>query len=478
MIPNQVFVDATGVPDGAQSAAAPQGHDAEVPRALATLARDIVDVAGFLEHVDAETQRQRDLVATLKHSAGSVGTANAAVARTAEDVRTLSEEMAGRVNTAVASVRAGTERVQRMAGWVGALEARMGEIEATLSAVRSSNNVIAGIAAQVNILAINAKIEAARAGDTGRGFAVVAEAINDLSRRTADVAETIGSSVRGLVAGVGSLRQEAAGVAGDAVALRAESGGIDEMLAALVPAVGAAHDGTRRIADSAAAVAQTREVLDPAVAGIAQSVDWVADDMHAARQRVTSLIDVTEGIVQRVVAQGGATDDAPFIECVRDAAARIGAVFAAAIARRETTEAALFDTTYRPVPGTDPQQVVTAFTDLADRLLPAIQEPILDIDPRIVFCAAVDRNGYLPTHNRRFSQPQGKDPVWNTANARNRRIFDDRVGLKAGRSTAPFLLQIYRRDMGGGTYKMMKDLSAPIMVGGRHWGGLRLAYSF
>ncbi|MEO0372716.1 MAG: hypothetical protein AAF231_14750, partial [Pseudomonadota bacterium] len=61
-------------------------------------------------------------------------------------------------------------------------------------------------------------------------------------------------------------------------------------------------------------------------------------------------------------------------------------------------------------------------------------------------------------------------------NSRNRRIFDDRVGLKAGQNTKPFLLQVYRRDMGGGVFKIMKDLSAPITVHGRHWGGLRLAY--
>ena len=99
-------------------------------------------------------------------------------------------------------------------------------------------------------------------------------------------------------------------------------------------------------------------------------------------------------------------------------------------------------------------------------------------DTQGVVIAAVDPNGYLPTHNRKFSQAQGPDPAWNTANCRNRRIFDDRVGLKAGRNTEPFLLQVYRRDMGGGVFRMMKDVSAPIRVRGRHWGGLRLAYTF
>jgi len=83
----------------------------------------------------------------------------------------------------------------------------------------------------------------------------------------------------------------------------------------------------------------------------------------------------------------------------------------------------------------------------------------------------------LPTHNKKFSQPQGGDPAWNAANSRHRRIFNDRTGLAAGNHSKSFLLQTYRRDMGGGQYALMKDVSAPIMIGGRHWGGVRLAYS-
>jgi len=67
--------------------------------------------------------------------------------------------------------------------------------------------------------------------------------------------------------------------------------------------------------------------------------------------------------------------------------------------------------------------------------------------------------------------------VWNMANCRNRRIFDDPTGLGAGRNqTKAFLLKTYKRDMGGGVMAVMKDVSAPITVKGRHWGGLRMGY--
>lgn len=166
------------------------------------------------------------------------------------------------------------------------------------------------------------------------------------------------------------------------------------------------------------------------------------------------------------------------IDYVRQLAAIASSRLEQAIADGQITQAQMFDRQYHPVPGSNPVQVVTGFTKLMDQVMPDIQEPALRFDDRVVFCAAVDVNGYLPTHNRKFSQPQGGDPVWNMANCRNRRIFDDRVGLKAGRSTDPFLLQVYRRDMGGGDFAMMKDLSAPIIINGVHWGGLRLAYTF
>jgi methyl-accepting chemotaxis protein len=90
----------------------------------------------------------------------------------------------------------------------------------------------------------------------------------------------------------------------------------------------------------------------------------------------------------------------------------------------------------------------------------------------------VDRNGYVPTHNKKYCQPQGPDVVWNTANSRWRRIFNDRTGLASARNTRPFLLQTYRRDMGGGNFIVMKEAAAPIVVNQRHWGGLRLAFKF
>ena len=95
---------------------------------------------------------------------------------------------------------------------------------------------------------------------------------------------------------------------------------------------------------------------------------------------------------------------------------------------------------------------------------------------RIVFCVAWAKGGYLPTHNPNYRLPQGPDPVWNNANCRNRRLFNDRAVKKVAANTKPFLLQTYRRDMGGGNFVLMKDLSSPIFIRGRHWGAFRMGF--
>jgi methyl-accepting chemotaxis protein len=137
----------------------------------------------------------------------------------------------------------------------------------------------------------------------------------------------------------------------------------------------------------------------------------------------------------------------------------------------------IFDENYVEIAGTNPQQHRTRILNWADRALPPFQEGFLAKDPRMVFCVMIDRNGYLPVHNNIYSHPQRPgDVAWNTANCRNRRIFNDAAGLAAGRNLRSYLIQSYARDMGNGKTIMMREIDVPIRVKGRHWGGFRTAY--
>ena len=252
---------------------------------------------------------------------------------------------------------------------------------------------------------------------------------------------------------------------------------------ALNGSFGAMEQVITRILDGSSAMAQTTDMVDRQCAEFVATLNTMAGEVKGsdaalqnAAGRVDKVVALSETLIQLTASAGIRTADSEWIDTATAVAADVSAVFQRAVDSGRITMQALFDRTYRPIPGTDPVQMMTAFTDFTDQVLPAILEPVAATSERIGFCAPVDENGYLPTHNRKFSAPQRPgDTVWNTANCRNRRIFNDRVGLAAGRSTAPFLVQTYRRDMGGGNFVLMKDISALITVSGRHWGGLRLA---
>ena len=461
----QIPIDATGRMD-------------KLAKAAAALGFEIVDIAGFLDLADGHAKHQRSALDALGASAKEVTNVNDEMGTLVDALTVTSDQALSDVKTSVALVRDVGDRTRNVAGWVRSVRDRTGSVGDTLNAVKANNSEIAVIAAQVNTLAINAKIEAARAGDAGRGFAVVADAINDLSQKTSVAATQISQNIENLTNWISELGREAKKAANDATDVLGKSEETDTALSRMEATIESEHAQTQKISSRTLRVKDAMQRLSPAVREIDSTVREATAGIAKTNTRMLNLIETSEQIVQHSAALGGASIDAPFITFVQQTAREVSAAFDQALSDGKIRLEQLFDRTYRPIPNTNPEQVLTQATGFLDQLLPHFQEPAFNFDRRVVFCAAVDTNGYLPTHNLKFSHPQGDDPVWNMANSRNRRIFSDRVGLKAGRNTENFLLQVYRRDMGGGEFKLMKDLSAPIHAGGRHWGGLRLAYGY
>lgn len=170
-------------------------------------------------------------------------------------------------------------------------------------------------------------------------------------------------------------------------------------------------------------------------------------------------------------------EDSFKIEIAREGAEAISKKMESLLNSGELTHEQLFDRDYQEISGTNPVQVSVAALNVLEQFLPLIQEPILEKESSMVFCAAVDRNGYLPVHNKKYSQPQRPDDIeWNVSNCRNRLIFDDRAGLSAARNLLPHLVQAYPRELGNDITVMMKEVDVPIMVKGHHWGAFRTAY--
>ena len=170
-------------------------------------------------------------------------------------------------------------------------------------------------------------------------------------------------------------------------------------------------------------------------------------------------------------------ENTEFVTRAMEAGTALTKIFEDAVASGAISIGDMFDEDYVEIAGTNPVQHRTRILGWADRALPPFQEAFLARDSRMVFCVMIDRNGYLPVHNKIYSHPQRPgDVTWNTANSRNRRIFNDPAGLAAGRNLRSYLIQSYARDMGNGKTIMMREIDVPIRVQGRHWGGFRTAY--
>jgi methyl-accepting chemotaxis protein len=448
--------------------------------------------------------------------------------------------------------------------------ANVDRLRESSAAIGNVVNLIAQIARQTTLLALNSTIEAARAGEAGRGFAVVATEVKALAVQTQNATEEITRKIE-------ALQRDAAGSV-DAVhrisqaieLIRPVFDNVNGAVAEQSRTTGEMSDNAASASHFIVSVGESTTEIDLAtrqaeahgenVAKAGRAVTTFAQklksrcavllrqgesDEHRTGQKLPCSLKVEiqtprgpimapvyeisiEGILIsgsdaeklaqnrdfdatlhdvgacriRIVEHSKAGAHARFErpdpalrEAIEDklwaihdenaeavtrameAGTALTKIFENGIASGAISIEDMFDTDYVEIPGSNPVQYRSKILDWADRALPPFQEAFLAKDPRMAFCVMIDRNGYLPVHNKIYSHPQKAGEVaWNTANSRNRRIFNDTAGLAAGRNLRAYLVQSYARDMGNGKMVMMREIDVPVRVNGRHWGGFRTAY--
>ncbi|WP_303290093.1 methyl-accepting chemotaxis protein [Marinobacter sp. SS5-14b] len=164
------------------------------------------NIASSSEELSAVTDQTRQGVAEQRDQTDQVATAMNEMVATVNDVAKSAEAAFEAAQRASQKSSEGQSAVNQTLEYVTDLNTKNGEVMAKLRGLQSDTqnivtvlDVIKSVAEQTNLLALNAAIEAARAGEQGRGFAVVADEVRSLAQRTQTSAQEIETLINNLV---------------------------------------------------------------------------------------------------------------------------------------------------------------------------------------------------------------------------------------------------------------------------------------
>ncbi|WP_081948810.1 methyl-accepting chemotaxis protein [Litchfieldella xinjiangensis] len=443
-------------------------------RLIGRAGRTAIASAEVSHHADRLDQRLARQDSVVKEAASSMAAITAAI----EQVSTSASQVSELASRSKASNLNSREALERVIDEMRSLASRSEEALALLDAlgrksesVRHVTALIEEIAEQTNLLSLNASIEAARAGEHGRGFAVVAGEVRQLAKRTADATHQveslvgeIGDSSHKVVDRIGHLMQR---VGDRAKEVESVGGHLAELTRDF-------DDVEQQIGSIATAMADT-SAHGRQVAGVLRTLEHEVfegtRDMHDLADQARALMEAAEGVDGELAQQRLEGRHQQVFMAARAAADRIGSLFEQAIKRGELDTRTLFADEYVPIAATNPPMYRTPYDEFTDRYLPDVQEPLLET-LGVAYAITCNQRGYVPTHNRKVSLAPTGDYQHDLKYCRSKRIFDDPTGSRCGAHDKPLLVQTYKRDTG----EVMHDLSVPIFVGGKHWGGFRVGY--
>ncbi|QXH95376.1 methyl-accepting chemotaxis protein [Pseudomonas ogarae] len=234
----------------------------------------VTQIASAAEQLSAVTEQTSAGVNSQKMETDQVATAMNEMTATVQEVARNAEEASEAAVAADQQAREGERvvgeaiaQIERLAKEVGNSTTAMGDLKRESDKIGSVLDVIKSVAQQTNLLALNAAIEAARAGEAGRGFAVVADEVRSLAQRTQKSTEEIEELIVGLQSGtekVSTIMDSSRGLTDTSVELTRRAGGSLENITRTVSAIQAMNQQIAAAAEQQSAVAEeiNRSVLN------------------------------------------------------------------------------------------------------------------------------------------------------------------------------------------------------------------------
>jgi methyl-accepting chemotaxis protein len=398
--------------------------------------------------------------------------------RALDNVASSTNAIASSTSEHLEGVKKSMHDLQEVSGNVESLTHRLDGFSGTVNdltkqsvSIQEIVKLIKEVADQTNLLALNAAIEAARAGEQGRGFAVVADEVRKLAEKTASATSQISGNIKGIIDLVGQTDSETRHIREDIVHARTVVLGTLAQFGSMVEDYEKINASLINVASATEELTASNAQVNDSIQQIRNLSATVVTQMDTSKKAAETLTHTTEAI-QALSFQfrvGGNDVFETNIDRIRvfhdDIRGRIEAM-----SKRGVN---VFDHNYRTIPDTNPQKFMTDFTEPFERELQQFCEDTLAGIKGGAYILPKDNHGYLPFHLRKFSKPLTGDYKTDLVGNRSKRIYDKTpMELRVMKNTSPLLLQTYLRETG----EVFLDVAMPIFIDGKHWGAITCGF--
>ncbi|HEX6735356.1 MAG TPA: methyl-accepting chemotaxis protein [Azonexus sp.] len=439
----------------------------EVRKMSVNIAREAVMVKKSVASTATRATQQGEIANAVFGASNEATQAIEEVSGSAERITESTEVNLATARSSLGEMQDIVSKVQLVSDKLQQFNDTVGHLAERSDSIRQIAGLIKDIADQTNLLALNAAIEAARAGEAGRGFAVVADEVRKLAERVNVATQEISDNIGGMIALVRETQTENEVINSDIrqtrMAVERSSGEFQRMVGDFERT----GDQLNQIAAAMEELTATNAHVHEAVVQVHDLSCEVAGSMQASEQSTQMLTQATESVQELVsrfkIGRGAFDYNVEQARRFRDEIqTRLGELLGRGID--------IWDQNYRPIPNTNPQKYEVGYCRAFEQEIQQVGEKALAAVRGGVYALMIDTRGYAAIHNIKYSRPLTGNYQEDLVGNRTRRIWDDATGQRAAKNTQPLLVQTYARDTG----EILSEINMPIMVGGRHWGSVRV----